>query len=80
MKQERHFALFMDGQLKYTAPKGAGGSELHLTSGTRARKVGTTEWNLRIPGEKKVYVLINKDPSKCPPKEKNFSCDMDDWV
>lgn len=39
-----------------------------------------TEVEVAIPGVEKVYVLLGKEPAKCPPKSENFSCFLDDWV
>ena len=54
--------------------------DLILTKSSWARKIGRSEVQLRIPGLKKDYLLMAKDPKKCPPTTKNYSCNLDDWV
>ena len=79
MKQERRFELFMNGEIKYYKNKDHKGT-LILIKGSKARKVGRSEATLRIPGTKKDYVFLSKDPTKCPPTTMFFSCVLDDWV
>ena len=79
MKQERRFELYWDGHLKYFDNKSEKGS-LTLTNDSHARKVGRDEVYLSVAGVKKDYVLVRKEPLKCPLKSKNFSCDLDDWL
>ena len=79
MKQERKFTLFANGDLKYYHEDKEKGS-LNIVKGSKARKINRTEVEVAIPGAKKVYVLLGKEPSKCPPRTETFSCFLDDWV
>ena len=79
MKQERRFELYANGDLKYYHDNKVKG-ELKIVKGSKARKINRTEVEVAIPGIEKVYVLLGKEPAKCPPKTDNFSCFLDDWV
>ena len=54
--------------------------KLNICKGSKARKINRTEVEVAIPGVDKVYVLLGKEPAKCPPRSENFSCFLDDWV
>ena len=77
--QERQFALFANGQIKYFHMNEERGN-LILTKDSWARKISRGEVQLRIPGLKKDYILMAKDPKKCAPTTKNYSCNLGDWV
>ena len=53
---------------------------LYLVPGTKAIKVGRNEATLRIPGARKDYILLGKNPDSFPLKGRLFSCNIDDWV
>jgi len=53
---------------------------LQLSKGSKARKISRTEVKIQIPELEKDYLLLGKDPSKCPAKSEFFSCLLDDWV
>ena len=79
VKQQRRFELFMDGTINYYKNLELRGS-LFLIPGTKAIKIGRNECTLRIPGARKDYQLLGKDPEKYPLKNRLFSCNIDDWV
>ena len=79
MKQERRFELFMEGYIRYfhnTEMKG----EMSLTPDARARSLNRTEVEITLPANKKNYLLVQQDLTKCPAKTNNFSCALNDWV
>ena len=79
MKQERRFELFMEGEIRYyhnTELKGT----MTLTGDARARALNRTEVEIVLPAHNKNYLLVAQDPSKVPPKSREFSCILNDWV
>lgn len=78
MKQERRFELYMDGVIKYFAGTEQKGT-MELTPNSQCRALNRTEIEIQLPENEKNYLLLAQDPSKCPPKTQNFSCQLTDW-
>uniref|UniRef100_A0A7S3HVN4 Uncharacterized protein n=1 Tax=Favella ehrenbergii TaxID=182087 RepID=A0A7S3HVN4_9SPIT len=79
IKQERRFELYMEGFIRYfenTKVKG----EMKLTPGAKAVHLSRTEVEITLPENKKNYLLVQQDLSKCPAKSQYFSCGLNDWV
>jgi len=71
--------LYMEGEIRYydnTELKGT----MVLCPKAKARSLSRTEVEIVLPTNKKNYLLIAQDPTKCPPKSLQFSCILNDWV
>ncbi len=79
MKQERRFELYMEGEIRYFHNTDLKGT-MKLTGDARARALSRTEVEIVLPLHNKNYLLVAQDPSKVPPKSREFSCILNDWV
>ena len=81
MKQERTFRLFIDGQMKYYNPSsGEEKGTINIDKDTKVKKKGKGEYQIVLPSQGKLYLLLNKDQTKCPAKSREFNCDIEDWI